>query len=192
MPTAWRADDSIDDAAGPTPTPTVEAKGYERVRSTDALLAFERLLADRGLSPQDLDAVSAVDAMLHFYLKTRFVDVEADDDSDMLLFQWGTFDSGSSFYYDITRQLITMGSCDDDAMSHLSLVLDYDADRDALDIRPSNRWCRRPMEESPEELQWPNGDGGVSTFREFIRDSPATEYVRGRTPRAVRLQFGGV
>ena len=171
---------------------TVRARYPGRVRSADALLAFERLLASRGLSPQDLDAVSAVDAMLHFYLETRFADVEANDDSDMLLFQWGTFDSGSSFYYDTTRQLITMGSCDDDAMSHLSLVLHFDADRDALDIRPSNRWCRRPVEDSPEELRWPNGDGGVSTFREFIRHSPATEYVRGRTPRAVRLDFGGV
>jgi hypothetical protein len=158
----------------------------------EALVAFEGLLASRGLTTDDLDAVTAVDAMLEFYLGTRFGDVDSDEDGDMLLFEWGTFNAGSSFYYEMTRQLITNGSCDDDAFSQLSLTLKYDADADAQTIRSSCRWCMRPVEESLDGAPSQDGEEDVARFREFIRNSAATDYVRGRKPREVTLTFGGV
>jgi len=158
----------------------------------EALVAFEGLLVRRGLTTDDLDAVTAVEAMLEFYLGTRFRDVDSDEEGDMLLFEWATFNSGSSFSYQITRQLITNGSCDDDAFSQLSLTLKYDADADAQTIRSGGRWCMRPVEESLDGIQSQHAEVDVARFREFIRNSAATDYVRGRKPREVTITFGGV
>lgn len=160
------------------------------MEAREALAAFEGLLATRGLTTADLDAVTAVDAMLEFYLGTRFGDVDFHEDGDMLLFEW--LNSESSCYYNLTRQLITNDSCDDDAFSQLSLTLTYDADADAQTIRSGGRWCMRPVEESSDGVPSQDGEEDVARFREFIRNSPATDYVRGRQPREVTLTFGGV
>jgi hypothetical protein len=46
----------------------------------------------RGAQLSTLDAAFAVDAMIEFYVDVRADDVRLDDDGDMFLFQWGTWD----------------------------------------------------------------------------------------------------
>lgn len=160
------------------------------MRAADGRRAFEELLAAREIDIRLLDAASAVEAMLDFYLDVRADDVNVHEDGDMLLFQWG-IDSGS-FQYDITRQFISGAGCDDDAFRQLSLTLHYDADARAEGIGTGNRWCRRPQSADSDTVRPAFGDIGVEAFRDYIAASPATAYAGERPPRRVEISFGGV
>lgn len=177
----------------PTPPARVRVVASTRsgempVLSRDAKAEFDRFMADRGWRVESLDATSAVELMTEFYLVVRAEDVDPAEDGDMLLLQWGDY-GRDSFQYDITRQLITNGSCDDDAFLQLSLTLHFEPD---ATIHGGNRWCRRPVERMSETPQPPYGDSDVAKFRAFMRAAPAAKYVEGKTPFRVTLQIGGV
>jgi hypothetical protein len=107
----------------------------------------------------------------------RVDDVDVSADGDMLLFQWGTYDrgSGSSFGYDITRQLIDENDPDDDgAIWQLSVTARYPEVLGAS-VGSGNRWCRSPDE--------------VTAFEAFIEHCAATSVVEGLTPARIEVHF---
>jgi hypothetical protein len=109
------------------------------MRYADALAAFRQYLEAGGLTAADLDAPSAVAAMLGFYADERASDVDMDADADMILFQWGTFDwgSGPAFEYGIIRQLCI-------EIDYALTNSDFDDD-EKLDRRaPGHRLLRQP------------------------------------------------
>ena len=150
------------------------------MKVADALTEFRDHLTNRRLDVDGLDASSAVDAMLGFYVDVRADDVNLDDDGDMLLFQWGIYDwgDGPSFQYDITRQLITESphQGDDDAFWQLSLMLHFPAEPATRALGGGERWCSRPAD--------------TAAFRTFIGDGEVAAAVRGHRPMRVELRFG--
>jgi hypothetical protein len=125
----------------------------------------------------DLSAPAAIDAMARFYAGERLDGVDIDNDGDMLLFQWGAYDS-DVFSYDITRQVI-VGNDDeeveDEDMWQLSLTLEYPANEELATLPPGNRWCLNP--------------GQVGALRAFIAGHASSTYLAGRHPSRVSLTF---
>jgi hypothetical protein len=101
-----------------------------------------------------------------------------DEQGDMLLFQWGTYDwgDGPSFEYNITRQLIVAGHDEpDDAIWQLLLTVRYNPDVQNADIESGNRWCEHPSQ--------------VDTLLQFVETSEATAYARNAEPTGVELRL---
>jgi hypothetical protein len=151
------------------------------VQTSDAREHFEQFLASRATSVTSLDARSAVESTIDFYVNARADDVDPEDDGDMLLFQWGTYDwgDGPAFEYDITRQLITGGSGAEDAdnaLWQLSLTLEYEPNDQTQALGSGEKWC--------------SGLAGVDELRGVIETAPATIYARRSIPRTVELHFG--
>jgi len=150
------------------------------VRTADSRDAFEEFLASRRGSLDTIDASSALQLMIDFYIGVRADDVDLENGGDMLVFQWGTYDwgSGPSFQYDVTRQLISEGIDEDDtddAFWQLSLTLHYVPTAETQAMGGGDHWCA--------------GLDRVDEFRKFIRDSAATALARRAAPRRVELRF---
>jgi hypothetical protein len=113
-----------------------------------------------------------IEAMLEFYRTERADDCSLDDDGDMLLFQWGTYDwgQGPEFELDITRQLIR-GDGEDDDIWQLSLTFFFP--RNA--IASGDRWCHSPDK--------------TDDFASFVRSHDAYATVAQAAPVRVELDF---
>ena len=119
--------------------------------SADRLRAFARA---NGVDLKSCAPLVGIAQMLLFY---RDVPVEgcSDEDGDMVLFQWGTYDwgKGPAFELDITRQFIDMhpdygddDDGDDDGdeqgqFSQLSLTFHFAASPELAALGAGNRWC---------------------------------------------------
>lgn len=134
---------------------------------------FRAYAAERAIDLAGVTAAQAVNLMTDWYERQRVDDV-SDQDGDMLLFQWGTYDwgDGPSFQYDITRQLIRDGGEDDDIFQ-LSLTVHAAPTAEAKAIGSDNRWCESPA--------------GLDEMRTFIGEAPATEFMR--TAQVVRVDL---
>lgn len=112
--------------------------------------------------------------MLDFFLTRRALGCDGNQ-SDMLLFQWGTYDWGSGTYFElnITRQFIEPEGEGDDAISQLSLTFKYRETAALRVIGEGNRWC--------ESLE------NVGEFRKFINESPALIATENQDVTAIDL-----
>ena len=76
-------------------------------------LEFEKFLIGKGLQQRDLTLADGCEAVFDFYrdLRPRGHVFEQEKSSDMLLFQWGTYDwgMGEHFEFNLTRQLVGDG-----------------------------------------------------------------------------------
>ena len=117
--------------------------------------------------------------MVRFYVDERADGVDIDQDGDMLLFQWGTYDwgEGPSFQYGIVRQLMpTDDDDDDDDIWQLSLTAHFAPADEARTLGDGERWCSSPDD--------------VEEFLDFVRQHPATIYADGHPPSRVELTLG--
>jgi hypothetical protein len=84
---------------------------------------FEKFLNERGLHPRDLNLADGCEALFDFYrdLRPRGRVFEQQEDADMLLFQWGTYDwgKGEHFSFNLTRQLIVSENAEDEDGSYV-------------------------------------------------------------------------
>ena len=105
---------------------------------------LERVIASRGATLETLPIHDGLAAMLELYKTVRVSDCTLDDDGDMLLFQWGTYDWGKGPYFeiDLTRQFAPDGGADDDIWQ-LSLTFLFWPTRSLV---AGHRWCARPTE----------------------------------------------
>ena len=136
------------------------------MRSGDALSELQRRIA----SP--LDSISLHDglgAMIELYRAARTDDCSVDEDGDMLLFQWGTYDWGKGPYFeiDLTRQFAPTGG-DDEQIWQLSLTFLFWPTRT---LEAGHRWCARPAE--------------LDDFARFMWSHPAL----GGTEEPVRVEL---
>lgn len=92
------------------------------------------------LANQTITPDIAIDAMMEFYNEHKPpTPDEENPDSDMILFQYGTYDwdgKGAKFELDFTRQI---ADPDGDEFFQISLTLYYKP-ADIGDIKASNRW----------------------------------------------------
>lgn len=118
------------------------------MRPSESASVFRDRVTRSGLSVEDLTPAEAVAQMLAFYREVRAENCVADEEGDMLLFQWGTYDwgDGKTFQVEFTRQFIEPGDEDEEGMSQLSLTLRY-SPTDALhELGSGDHWCESPAE----------------------------------------------
>lgn len=118
--------------------------------------------------------------MLDFYRDARADGCDLEGDGDMLLFQWGTYDSdeGKSFDFNITRQFMIEDCEDDDGMPQLSFTFHFQPSPTLAKLKDGNEWCS-----TPDDLE---------EFEAFITSSAAYSAVGTARPTKVTLEFGGV
>jgi hypothetical protein len=110
---------------------------------------FTSFLLARGWSVEAVEPRRAAMTMIDWYAEVRADDAAGiDDDGDMLLFQWGTYDwgEGRSFEVGITRQLILASAEDDDAIWQLSMTFRYTPAEATDALAKGHHWCYRPSD----------------------------------------------
>jgi hypothetical protein len=117
--------------------------------------AFEEFVENRGGALPALTVRKGVAEMLSFYESVSPKGC-TNENGDMLLFQWGTYNwgDGTQFEIDITRQFIESAPEDDDAISQLQLTFKFPPDKDTAALGDGNHWC--------------NSQSETQQFREFI------------------------
>lgn len=134
------------------------------------------------LSVGDLSALTPAtgsDLMLAFYQEVRADGCSLEEDGDMLLYQWGVHDwgRGEYFHWNLTRQLM-ISDLEDDNIKQLSLTFLFRPTDALRAIDEGNQWCLNPNE--------------LTTFQDFIAQSPAFNAVSKLTATKVELQYEGV
>jgi hypothetical protein len=99
-----------------------------------------------------------------------------DQDGDMLLFQWGTYDWGNGEFFDlnITRQVIV----GDESIRQLSLTFRYAPNQELTTLGCGNQWCYSTK--------------GISIFGAFVKASPALKAISRFRAINVECSFTGV
>lgn len=150
------------------------------MKPEDAQEDFEQRIEESGTDLSDLTLAQGVRLMLDFYRDTRAEGCSLDDDGDMLLYQWGTYDwgEGKHFQVDITRQFMMGEDADDEAISQLSFTFLYLPSDFHDSLGEGNEWCSSPTE--------------VAGFESFIQKSAAYQAVKDKPTEGVELDFGEV
>jgi putative lipase involved disintegration of autophagic bodies len=150
------------------------------MKPSTSVASFQDFLAQRRLAQGDLTVPQLVESTLSFYQSVRASGLAKDDQSDMLLFQWGVFDwgHGEHFEFDITRQFISAGAFGDDAISQLRCTAYFAPTSELRAIPIANRWCSSVAE--------------VGSFSTFIRGSAAYRAVSSLKPSQVSLRWGKI
>ena len=154
---------------------------------------LEERIKQSGAAINTLTPSKGVRLMLDLYKAIRAENCELDDDGDMLLFQWGTYDwgKGPSFQFDITRQFTVSHSEEDEeeyeeeydeefeedaAVFQLSLKFHFVASTEFDALKSGNHWCRTPAE--------------LPGFEAIIFDSDAYRAVQASRPSKVTVDYG--
>jgi hypothetical protein len=114
--------------------------------------------------------------MFDFYAAERADGCDPEEDGDMLLFQWGTYDwgEGEAFEFNITRQL--MGDDEDAEVRQLRLTFRFEPTSALRALAQGNRWCQSPQR--------------LDEFRAFVLGTPAFAAVGRCRADEVCLEFG--
>jgi len=156
---------------------------------------FQEYLGRNGLNKNTLTPKLGISAMLAFYREVRADGCRFEDDGDMLLFQWGTFNWGDGewFELDITRQLIFAGIDGDgdddyedededevdDEIWQLSLTFKYPPTSTLrlLSAGPGsqNRWCQDLNE--------------IIAFERYIHTSDVFQSLADAQPDVIMLDY---
>jgi len=117
------------------------------MQTSDVERQFRQRASKRDLDLNEHPAREGIEALVAFYREARASDVDVDDDGDMLLFQWGTYDRGDGDYFELnlTRQLTTTEGGDENTWQ-LSLTYRFEPTDDVEDIDVGHQWCQHPEE----------------------------------------------
>jgi hypothetical protein len=137
---------------------------------------FLRIVEAKATELSLLSPPEGIALMLGFYQDERADGCEIDEDGDMLLYQWGSYDwgRGESFEFNITRQL-TDGAGEDEDIRQLSLTFKFKPSESLRKLADGSRWCHSPDE--------------ISEFRSFIESSGAFKAVAKAEPVEVTLEL---
>jgi len=106
---------------------------------------FEKFLDGRGLHERDFNLASGCEAFFDFYrdLRPQGRVFEQQEDADMLLFQWGTYDwgTGEHFSFNLTRQLIVSEDAEDEDIWQLGFTFEFEPDKELRVLGSGNKWC---------------------------------------------------
>ena len=143
----------------------------------DAQTEFTNRLRAHGSELSGLSIDVGLSEAFAFYRDVRPTGCVRDLDSDMLLFQWGTYDLGKGRYFnlDLTRQFILEGSEDDESIFQLGLTFLYIPSPALEALRDGNRWCGSPPE--------------LPEFQRYVTSSEAYRVALGHVPSKVQLTY---
>jgi hypothetical protein len=123
----------------------------------DTRQEFEHFLRGRGLHERDLSLADGCEAFFDFYrdLRPQGPVFEQQEDADMLLFQWGTYDwgTGEHFSFNLTRQLIVSEDAEDEDIWQLSFTFEFEPDSGLRALGSGNQWCHS-LSQLPEFREW--------------------------------------
>ena len=127
-----------------------------------------------GNPAEQLKPRQGLDSMLAFYAGQRAECAPPEEDGDMLLFQWGTYDFAAppTFQLDITRQFIVP---DEDEPYQLHLTFHFASTSALQALNSGNKWCSDPNH--------------LTAFRRFIEASAPYRAVADVEPLRVELDF---
>jgi len=130
-----------------------------------------------GLELAELTPATGIELMLQFYLDERVSHCLLDEDGDLLLFQWGSYDwgQGEHFELNISRQLMTAAGDGIEQMRQLSLTFRYPPSPQWKTVGEGNLWC-----DTPEDVQ---------AFARSIQNCRAMKLATQQQPAAVDLTF---
>lgn len=132
------------------------------------------MIADAGFALNALTVADGFALMFEFYRKQRADDCPPQSDADMLLYQWGAYDSG--FELNMTRQFI-IGDAEDEDFWQLSLNFTFLPCPELREIGSGNKWCKTPR------------DRAVDYFEGFVRESAAYVALVGLQPVNVEIDY---
>ena len=115
-----------------------------------------------------------------FYCESRAIDaVPLEDDGDMLLYQWGTYDWGDSSHFEVnlTRQFILQDGEDQDIWQ-LLLTYCFPPQEVSIPKTSGERWCHNPSD--------------VPSFSDFVLNSPPLAWCSQRIAKSVELRWENV
>ena len=146
----------------------------------NAKVEFEKFISQSGSTVAELTAKGGIHLMLEFYKQIRADNCPIDEDGDMLLYQWGTYNWNEStfFQFDITRQFIEAGFEGDDGMSQLSLCFYFHPSNDFMELEHGHRWCSSPRE--------------LSNFESYIKTNIAYLRVAEVTPTKLEIEYSKI
>lgn len=147
---------------------------FEPGSATDA---FRRFTAARAVSIARLGVTQIVALMTSWYELQQARGVAIDEDGDMLLFQWGTYDwgAGASLHYDLTRQLTFTKGSGDAEIWQLSLTAHFPTSAESDRLGRGHHWCHRP--------------DGLAEFQRHAMQARATQQLRDHSPVRTELAF---
>lgn len=114
---------------------------------------------------------------MDFYNENRAIDaMSLEEDGDMLLFQWGTYDWGNGKHFEIglTRQLIPSGDEDVDIWQ-LQISYYYLFDEKIHTIDNGEEWCVSPLV--------------IPKFRDFVLSSPQFTSCMQQSAKSAKLDW---
>jgi hypothetical protein len=116
-------------------------------------------------------------AALSFYADQPAEGLAADEDSDMLLFQYGCYDwgEGELFEFDLTRQFVDARKTEAGAISQLRLTAYFAPDAELRDLGRASHWCG--LRE------------GLAEFRAVVFSSPAFVLAAARARVKVEIEW---
>jgi hypothetical protein len=148
----------------------------------DAPCSLRRYLEQRSLVLERTAPATLLAAIVDWYQSVRAQDATPlEEDGDMLLLQWGTYDwgEGPTFQYNLTRQLVAAtDDVDDQEIWQLGLTAHFNATEELAQLGSANQWCGSPSE--------------CYELRREIRTSPATQQTATERPMRVEITFGRV
>ncbi|MDB6122424.1 MAG: hypothetical protein JWQ71_1417 [Pedosphaera sp.] len=141
---------------------------------------LEKRILKSGKKVEALTLAEGIQFMMDFYQQVRAEDCPLEEDGDMLLYEWGTYDAdkGRLFQCGITRQFIQADSEGDDGMSQLSLKFYFQPSAASDALESGNEWCY-----SPE---------GVEDFDSFMKGNAAFQAVQSTKPAKVAIEYGEI
>jgi hypothetical protein len=133
-------------------------KDANSIKPKAAPKEFEMRVTKEGLQIQQLTLNEGIRLMFEFYREMRADKCPLDEDGDMLLFEWGTwnFVNPRRFQIALTRQFIRPSGEDED-ISQLRLLFRFDPSTESEALADGNRWCHTP--------------DGLAEFERFVRES---------------------
>jgi hypothetical protein len=148
--------------------------------SADTLVAFRQRA---GVKVERMPLPVGFETLINFYEECRVADaLPLEEDGDMLLFQWGTYDwgQGESFEINLTRQIIfpadeedNISGDDDPEIWQLRLTY-YFSPQDALrSLGEGNLWCEHP--------------NNLASFRATVLSSPQVAVAAKHQSKIVEL-----
>ncbi len=124
---------------------------------------------------QNLPTAEAFEVLMNFYQSRRAIDaVPMDEDGDMLLFEWGTYDwgNGEHFSINLTRQL-TLLKNEDTEIWQLSLTYSYPPTDKLRSVGSGDKWCERLDQ--------------LGSFRSYVLGSSAMDGCSGQSSNSVEV-----
>ena len=141
---------------------------------TESAHRFKAYIEASGLALTELTPQAGSDLMQSFYAAT-VAEGCTSPSSDMLLFQWGTYDwgQGEAFELRFVRQFIELDADGEPRISQLSLVFQYPPSSELRILGEGHRWCGARDE--------------LPVFAKYIHESPPCLALERQAPPSVGL-----